>query len=248
MISVIIPTLNEAQNLPRLLAALGRDTSAHEVIVVDGGSQDMTVDVVRKFDVQIIESGPGRGVQLRRGADAASGDVLLFLHADSEFPALGLDRIVESLAMSPDIVGGNFRLLFSGETRFSQWLTRYYAWIRRRGLYYGDSAIFVRRDVYDAIDGMRPIALMEDFDFVRRMERFGRTVCIVDPPLVTSSRRFEGRNSIAIVFGWLRIHALYHLGVSPDRLAAIYYSRRFRRAAAPDQEAAGRSESEYGGR
>ena len=248
MISVVISTLNEAQNLPRLLAVLGRETAAHEVIVVDGGSHDMTVDEARKFDVQVIEFGPGRGVQLRRGADVATGDVLLFLHADSEFPADGLDRIVENLAMSQDIVGGNFRLLFSGETRFSRWLTRYYAWIRRRGLYYGDWAIFVRRFVYDAIGGMRPIALMEDFDFVRRMERFGRTVCIVDPPLVTSSRRFEDRNSVAIVFGWLRIHALYHLGVSPERLAAIYYSRRFRRAAAPDQETTSRSESEYGGR
>ena len=248
MISVIIPTLNEAQNLPRLLAALARETAVHEVIVVDGGSQDSTVDVARKFDIQVIESGPGRGVQLRHGADAATGDVLLFLHADSEFPAGGLDRIVENLATSPDIVGGNFRLLFSGETRFSRWLTRYYAWIRRRGLYYGDSAIFVRRDVYDAIGGVRPIALMEDFDFVRRMERFGRTVCILHPPLVTSSRRFEGRNSVCIVFGLLRIHALYHLGVSPDRLASIYYARRIRRAAAPDQEATSRSESEYGGR
>jgi rSAM/selenodomain-associated transferase 2 len=245
MISVVIPVLNEAQNLPRLLAVLGRETAAHEVIVVDGGSRDMTVDEARKFDAQVVESQPGRGVQLRCGADAATGDVLLFLHADSEFPAGGLDRIVENLAMSPAVIGGNFRLLFSGEARFSRWLTRYYAWIRRRGLYYGDSAIFVRRDVYDAIGGMRPIALMEDFDFVRRMERFGRTVCVLEPPLVTSSRRFEGRNSIAIVFGWLRIHALYHLGVSPDRLASIYYSRRFRRAISSDQNTASHPESRY---
>jgi len=169
MISVVIPALNEVQNLPRLLAALRCETAVHEVIVVDGGSRDMTVDEARKFDVQVVESQPGRGVQLRCGADVATGDVFLFLHADSEFPAGGLDRIVENLAMSPAIVGGNFRLLFSGEARFSRWLTRYYAWIRRRGLYYGDSAIFVRRDVYDTIGGMRPIALMEDFDFVRRI-------------------------------------------------------------------------------
>ncbi len=232
MISVVIPTLNEAHNLPRLLAKLQQETTASEIIVVDGGSSDATTALARRLGARVVDSDPGRGVQLRRGADAASGDVLLFLHADSEFPAGGLERITESLAASADIVGGNFRLLFDGGSRFSRWLTRYYAWIRRRGLYYGDSAIFVRRDVYDKLGGMKPIALMEDLNFVRSMENFGRTTCIEDPPLVTSSRRFEGRSSIAIVFGWLTIHVLYRLGVSPERLALIYDSSRSRTAAA----------------
>jgi len=245
MISVVIPALNEARNLPCLLAVLEHETTGHEVIVVDGGSHDMTVDEARKFDISVLETQPGRGMQLQCGADLATGDVLLFLHADSVFPEGGLDRIVENLAKSPDVVGGNFRLLFSGDTRFSRWLTLYYAWIRRFGFYYGDSAIFVRRDVYDAIGGMRPIALMEDFEFVRRLEHFGQTVCILDPPLVTSSRRFEGFNSVGIVFGWLIIHTLYHLGVSPDRLASIYYSRRFRRVTAPNRKAAIHAESRY---
>jgi hypothetical protein len=79
---------------------------------------------------------------------------------------------------------------------------------------------------------MRPVALMEDYDFTRRLERYGPTCCIEDPPVVTSSRRFRGRRPVAIVWGWLNIHALYHLGVSPDRLARLYDSQRRATAAA----------------
>ncbi len=85
--------------------------------------------------------------------------------------------------------------------------------------------MFVRRDVYRALGGIRQIALMEDFDFTRRLERIGPTCCLEDPPLVTSSRRFEGRHPLAIVWGWLVIHALYYLKVSPDRLAQFYERR-----------------------
>ena len=98
MISVVIPALNEARNLPCLLAVLAHETATHEVIVVDGGSHDMTVDEARRFDVLVLETQPGRGMQLQCGADLATGDVLLFLHADSVFPEGGLNRIVETLA------------------------------------------------------------------------------------------------------------------------------------------------------
>ena len=169
---------------------------------------------------------PGRGQQLHAGAEAAGGDVLLFLHADCVLPPGALAQIEACLARSPAAVGGNFRLLFDGDTRFSRWLTGFYAWMRRYGLYYGDSAVFVRRRVYRAIGGIRPIALMEDYDFTRRLERAGPTLCITEPPLVTSSRRFTGRRADAIVWGWVKIHALYYLGVSPSRLARLYDSER----------------------
>src|SRR3546814_13941794 len=93
-------------------------------------------------------------------------------------------------------------------------------------LYYGDSAVFVRRAVYDALGGIRPIALMEDYDFVRRLEKAARTCCIVEPPLITSARRFAGRQPAAIVAGWVAIPALFHLGVSPGRLVRLYASER----------------------
>ncbi len=193
--------------------------------MVDGGNHDRTLAKARKYDVRILHAAPGRGAQLRRGAEAAIGDIFLFLHADSRFPQDGLARIEERLSGSPHLVGGNFRVVFDGDTRFSRWLTGFYAWFRGHGLYYGDSGVFVRRDVYRALGGIRPIALMEDFDFTRRLERIGPTCCLEDPPLVTSSRRFEGRHPLAIVWGWLVIHALYYLKVSPDRLAQFYDRR-----------------------
>lgn len=229
MISVVVPTLNEAARLPALLDELAREDEAHEVVVADGGSRDATIEIARRRGVRVIVAEPGRGLQLRAGAAASSGDILLFLHADSRFPRGGLARLRPALERAPALVGGNFRLVFDGGDGFSRWLTGFYAWIRRRGLYYGDSGIFVRRAAYDAAGGIPPIAVLEDYAFVRRLERLGPTCCIDEPPLVTSARRFKGRRAPAIVAGWLVIHALYHLGVNPSRLAELYDSARRRR-------------------
>ncbi len=228
MISIVIPTMNEAERLPNLLARLAAEPVAHEVIVVDGGSTDATVFAARAAGARVLRASPGRGQQLAAGVATACGDTLLFLHADSRFPPGGLAQIDLAMARDPDCPGGNFRLVFDGDSPFSRWLTGFYAWIRARGLYYGDSGIFVRRSVYDEIGGIRPIEVMEDYDFTRRLERRGRTRCIEDPPLITSSRRFEGRQPFSIVLGWLEIHALYHLGVSPRLLARRYESQRRR--------------------
>jgi rSAM/selenodomain-associated transferase 2 len=230
MISVIIPILNEARNLPGLLRALRRETVAHEVLVVDAYSLDGTAAQARDLGARVVMSDPGRGRQIHEGARHARGGILLFLHADSVFPRGGLAAVDRALAARPDAPGGNFRLLFDGDDGFSRWLEGFYAWIRARGVYYGDSGIFVRRDVYQDLGGIRPVALMEDFDFVRRLERFGETLCIGDPPLITSSRRFRGRRPAMIVIGWLWIHALFLLGVPSDRLARLYDSERRRNA------------------
>lgn len=223
MISIIIPTLNEIEFLPALLDALAKEDAPAEVIIVDGGSTDGTVELAAAKGHTALRCAPGRGRQLALGAQRARGDVLLFLHADTTFPAGGLKRIESVLRESPEAVGGNFRLVFDGQDGFSRWLTGFYAWIRRRGIYYGDSAVFVRRTDYGKLGGIRPLALMEDFEFNRRLERAGPTLCIADPALVTSSRKFHGRNPVSIVAGWLLIHALFYLGVSPKRLAVIYY-------------------------
>jgi rSAM/selenodomain-associated transferase 2 len=228
MISVVIPALNEADRLPSLLGRLAAELVPHEVIVVDGGSDDATAFTARAAGARVLRAALGRGQQLAAGAAAAGGDTLLFLHADSRFPSGGLTQIERALALDPDCPGGNFRLVFDGDTPFSRWLTGFYARIRARGLYYGDSGIFVRREIYDEIGGIRPIEVMEDYDFTRRLERKGRTCCIGEPPLTTSSRRFEGRRPFAIVLGWLEIHALYHLGVSPRLLARRYEAQRRR--------------------
>ena len=224
MISVVIPTLNEAENLRRLLPMLAADDETIETIVVDGGSTDGSASIAEEYGAYVISSLPGRGRQLARGAAEAKGDVFLFLHADSYWPRGGFAAIQDALDARPDAPGGNFRLLFDADDGFSRWLNGFYAFIRRLGFYYGDSGMFVRSEVYRKLGGVRPIALMEDYDFVRRMERAGRSICVKSPPLLTSSRRFLNRHPVAIVSGWVVIHALYFLGVSPDRLARLYRS------------------------
>lgn len=230
LISVIVPVVNEEAALEPLLQQLELEPTAHEVIVVDGGSTDRSVDVARSSGAIVISSPRGRGNQICRGVEQACGDVLFFLHADSVFPTGGLQRIREALAEYPQAVGGNFRLVFDGDSGFSRWLTGFYAFIRFFRLYYGDSGIFVRRSVYDAIGGMRPIPVMEDLEFVRRLERSGRTCRIMDKPLVTSSRRFAGRWPPEIVYGWLKLHALFWLGVSPETLARTYRTQHSKKS------------------
>jgi rSAM/selenodomain-associated transferase 2 len=219
-ISVIIPTLNEAENLPVALAALEGQNIAAETIVCDGGSTDGTLAIADRAKATIVTSLRGRGQQLHAGAQRASGDVLLFLHADTILPPGALRAVVQRLSDGA-VSGGNFRVIFDGQTAFAGWLTGFYAWLRRNGFYYGDSVVFLRRTAFETIGGIKPIALMEDYDLIRRLERHGGTICIDDPPVVTSSRRFDGRRPWRIFTQWLVIHALFHARVSPDRLARL---------------------------
>ena len=235
-VSVVIPILNEAAWLPALLETLQRETLPHEVIVVDGGSCDRSIDIARAYHCRVLTCEPGRGQQLHSGASVASGDVLLFLHADSQFPAGGLTCICQQLDANPDSPGGNFRLLFDSQQgaesdpnplvtdAFGQWLNGFYARIRTHGIYYGDSGIFVRRDCYRRLGGIQPISLMEDYDFVRKMEKMGSTICITEPPLVTSCRRFRGRRSSHIIWGWIWVHVMYYLNINPKIIANFYRS------------------------
>lgn len=230
MISVVIPTLNEAANIGRLVRALRAQGPACEIIVADGDSADDTVAVARGAGADDVILAPrGRGQQLAAGAGRAGGDILWFLHADTIVPPNALAALDSAMANDPVCPGGNFRLLFDGDDGFSRWLDGFYAWLRRRGFYYGDSGIFVRGAVLQALGGIRPIALMEDHDLVRRLERIGRTICIAEPPLLTSSRRFAGRPPARIIAGWVGIHLAYHCGIAPARLATLYDSERNRR-------------------
>ena len=226
LISVIIPALNEAERLPALLECLAEEAVATELIVADGGSEDGTAEIASSLGAKVLKAPRGRGQQLAAGCALARGDAMLQLHADTDFPRGGLVALRDALASNPKIVGGNFRILFDGGTEFDEWLNGFYAWFRGHGIYYGDSGIFTRRQVYQAIGGVRPIAVMEDLDYSRRLERAGKTVCISEPPLVSSSRRFTGRKRWRIVSGWIVMHGLYYLGVPPERLARLYNSSR----------------------
>lgn len=225
VISVVIPTLNESRRLPELLSCLSSCPASHELIICDGGSSDQTVEIAKRFGAIVVTSKTGRGTQLAAGAKAACGDVLLFLHADSELHPHTLIRLEEVLRANPDIVGGNFRVQFEEESLFCRIVEVLCAALRRCGMYYGDSGIFVRSETYDAIGGFKDLEIMEDVDFVLRLERHGKTCCITDPPLRTSVRRFRRRSPLSLLFLWIRMHVLYAFGVKNSQLAKIYDSR-----------------------
>lgn len=211
--------------MPEVLLLLSKSDHVPEVIVSDGGSTDQTCNIAEQWGAVVISGSRGRGQQLARGAEFASGDVILFLHADTRLPLNAMGQIARALD-TPEVIGGNFELKFDGGSEFATWLNGFYVWLRSNGLYYGDSAIFVRKSVYQALGGIRPISLMEDYDFVRRMERTGQTCCIGDPGAVTSSRRFQHRKPWRIYWQWFYLHAFYYLRVPSAVMAWLYRSEQ----------------------
>jgi rSAM/selenodomain-associated transferase 2 len=224
VLSIVIPTLDEASQLATTLDAVGRLRDPEvEVIIVDGGSHDDTVAIAEHHGARIVTTARGRGAQLHAGACTARGRTLWFLHADTWPPTDAVRRIAEALA-DPAVVGGNFEILFSGNSRPDRFLNWLYPRLRWLGLSYGDSAYFMRRSAYEQIGGFRPYPIFEDLDLLRRLRRIGRFVS-VPSAVVTSSRNFEGRRFTPVFARWVVLQVLYWLGVPPGRLGR-YYGRR----------------------
>lgn len=227
-LSIIIPTYNEAESIGGTLDHLAHLSGDLEIIVVDGGSADATVESAGERGVKIIASDErGRGAQMHRGACAASGDVLWFLHADTLPPRDAVERITTTLNEQKDdeIVGGNCVISFDGETRAARFMTWLYPRLRVIGLCYGDSGIFVKRDVYERVGGFRPYPIFEDLDFVRRVRCVGKMVYL-PVTVVTSSRRFNKRNFPLVFARWAWLQILFWCGVSPHRLGGWYHPVR----------------------
>jgi len=219
-LSIIIPVLNEAHSVGAMLDAVKEVRGRIEVIVVDGGSRDRTIEIVQRRGVNVIKSDRGRGIQLHKGACVARGEALWFLHADTIAPLMAAELIAGALNKE-EVVGGNFRVRFDGKRRAARFMTWLYPRLRKLGLLYGDSGIFVRRETYHSIGGLKPFPIFEDLDLVRRLKRVGR---MVEIPLevLTSSRRFEGRSFVLTFARWAVLQGLYWLGVHPRRLARMY--------------------------
>ena len=219
-ISVIIPTLNEELSLPATLAAISRLKEQPEIIVVDGGSSDKTVEIAVKSGAKIVHTEAGRGRQLDAGAKAASSDVFWFLHADTLPPENACEQILRALK-DEQIIGGNFEIRFDGERFAARFLTWLYPKLRVLDLCYGDSAFFARRAAYERSGGFADLPLFEDVEFYRRLKKHGRFVHLKSV-VTSSSRRFEKR-SFALTFArWSLFQGLYWIGVSPHFLAKRY--------------------------
>jgi rSAM/selenodomain-associated transferase 2 len=221
VVCVVIPTLDEARELPRALDHLAALPGDWEVVVADGGSRDATLALARahpRVDA-VVQAGGGRAAQLNAGVAASTGDPIVFLHADSRLP-FGAHAALRGAARPGGPVGGNFALRFRGGA-FARALGAVYALQRRLGFYYGDSSVWARRDSVAALGGFRALPIMDDYDFVRRLERLGPTARLPGPA-TTSARRWERAGVLRTVLSWVLIRWLFVAGVDPARLAGLY--------------------------
>src|SRR5260370_25957395 len=213
-VSIIIPALNEAHSIGVTLDAVSRLSERVELIVVDGGSDDETREFASRRGARVIASERGRGLQMHRGACAALGDVLWFLHAETIVPEDSLELIHEALR-DDHVVAGNFDVRFDGRRAAARFMTWLYPQLRRLGLCYGDSAIFVRREAYEQVGGFKSFPIFEDLDLMKRLRKQGRVVHL-PAVVITSSRRFGGRNFPLTFARWAGLQVLYWLGVRPS--------------------------------
>lgn len=220
-ISIVIPTLNEASSIAEALAALESLGEDIEIIIVDGGSDDATVSIAENYPVKILRSERGRGRQLQIGGDAATGEILWFVHADTIVPTNAIFDIKRALK-DFRVVGGNFTIRFDGDGFAAKFLTWLYPKLNLLGLIYGDSAIFVRREVYEKLGGFKSFPIFEDLDFIERLKKMGGIVTL-PAVVVTSSRRFENQSFSLTFLRWTILQILYWLGVKPETLMKIYF-------------------------
>lgn len=220
-LSVVVPVWREAASIESLLQSLRPVREAgHEVIVVDGGSDDGTADLAAPWCDQVLVGGQGRALQMNTGADAARGNVLLFLHADTLLPDTAIEHLEQFFRSQEQ--WGRFDVRLSGQRtifRVVEWFMNQRS--RLTGIATGDQAMFVRMPVFRELQGFAPIPLMEDVELSKRLRSLSRPYCIGDP-VTTDSRRWEQRGAWRTIFLMWRLRWRYWRGESPESLAAAY--------------------------
>lgn len=217
-ISVIIPALNEGEGILSALRSVQTQTGEFEILIVDGGSIDGTVEAVRSF-VGVIRGEQGRAVQMNAGARQSSGEVLFFLHADSLLPPDALPLLERSLA-DRRVVGGTFTLKFDSP-KFLLRLIAFFSRFKFRYFHYGDQGIFVRRSVFQQLGGFREMPIMEDLDFLQRLRRTGQVV-LIKQPVTTSARRFLKNGILLQQLLNVVLVISYLVGARPESLSTWY--------------------------
>lgn len=221
--SVIIPALNEADcltdALERLQAARGR---GHEVILADGGSVDATRELAQGRVDQILECDPGRGRQMNRGAEIATGGVYVFLHADTLLSP-DFDRILDNLFVSEND-WGRFDIRLSGEQPVFRCIeTMMNIRSRLTGIATGDQAIFAGRQIFQEIKGYAELPLMEDLELTARLKKNSPPVCVAEK-VISSSRRWEKNGALKTILLMWKLRLRYALGHDPQALARAYHA------------------------
>ena len=224
IISIIIPVLNEAKIIQPILNEL-HTSSQVEIIVVDGGSQDNTVAVAIQTGVKVISVlHKGRAAQMNAGANIARGDILLFLHADTKLPSNFVELVVKTL--EPDnVVAGAFELAIDGEATSLRWIELLVK-VRSRlfSLPYGDQAIFISKKAFINFGGFADLAIMEDFEFIKRIAKQGK-IAIAPATVTTSGRRWQKLGVWKTTLINQAIIAGYYLGISATKLSNFYRHR-----------------------
>jgi rSAM/selenodomain-associated transferase 2 len=221
-----VPAFHERGNINDLIENLSRLDSERsiEIIVVDGAQEKDTLEAIHTSHVIKVPSEKGRAKQMNTGASIARGEILIFLHADTELPS-GALKMIDSLLKRGVYVGGAFdlgiksdRFIFKVIEKLSSWRSR----LNR--VPFGDQAIFIRREYFNEIGGYKEIPLMEDVELMRRIKRSGNKISIFYDRVMTSPRRWEQEGvTYCILRNWT-LQALYLLGISPHRLAVFYKS------------------------
>lgn len=223
-ISVILPVLNEEKTVGSTLQALKR-LEPDEIMAVDGGSTDRTREICESLAVSVISSCCGRARQMNQGARQATGDVLLFLHADTRLPPSALIDVRAAL-QDPKILGGRFDVKLDDDG----WMFRVIGTMisfrsRLSRVCTGDQAIFVRRDVFNQLGGYPDVPLLEDVAFSQALKRRGAVACLRSQ-VMTSARRWELEGVWRTIFKMWALRALFLLGISPLRLKRYYDDAR----------------------
>jgi uncharacterized protein len=219
-ISVIIPALNEADHIAGAIASIGHGNNT-QIIVADGGSSDDTVSIAKSLGATVVESSPPRSRQLNQGADAASKDILLFLHADTRLPE-NFDKFVFNALNQPGVAAGAFELRIDSLNP----ALRFIAYVaNRRSRYlkmpYGDQAIFMLSEIFHQTGGFSDMPIMEDFELIRRLQKKGDVVTVSDP-VVTSPRRWLNHGILKTTFINQLIVLSYYMRLSPKTIARLY--------------------------
>jgi rSAM/selenodomain-associated transferase 2 len=221
-LSIIVPMLNEAAQLPELLAQLRSLQQANcEIILVDGGSSDGSTEPLTAEGYRVLHTPPGRALQMNTGAARSGGEVLLFLHADTRLPE-GAIKAIDDALVSSGRHWGRFDVRISGRPL----MLKVIAWLMNRrscltGVATGDQAIFVRRDLFERVHGFPPQPLMEDIELSKRLRAVSPPVCI-NMPVTTSGRRWESRGVWRTIFLMWRLRWAYWRGTDAAELARLY--------------------------